>query len=172
MKKILLIIAHKNYRDEEYENTRKSLENAGVSVSVASTSLEDAEGMKGGKAKIDFLLRDVSDEDFGGIAFIGGSGSKTYVGHAVASNLAREFLSKGKVVGAICYAPAILAKAGILKGKKATGWKTDDNNEVPKLITEEEGIYSDESVVADGKIVTAFNHLSAEDFGKELAKLL
>ena len=172
MKKIILVVAHKDYRDEEYENTRKSLEGAGVSVSVASTSAGNAEGLKGGKAKVDLLLKDVAEGDFEGIAFIGGPGSKSYVGHAVASDLAREFMSKGKVVGAICYAPAILAKAGILSGKKATGWKTDDNGEVPKLIAEEGGIYSDDSVVSDGKVVTAFNHLSADEFGKTLAKLL
>ena len=31
----------------------------------------------------------------------------------------------GKIVGAICYSPRILAKAGILKDKKATGWNDD-----------------------------------------------
>jgi protease I len=172
MKKIVLVVAHKDYRDEEYANTRSALEAEGVGVSVASTDLGEAEGVKGGRAKVDVLLREVSAADYDGIAFIGGPGSKSYVGHAVASNLAREFLSEGKVVGAICYAPAILAKAGILSGRNATGWKTDDNREVEELIIREGGIYSDNSVVVDSGVVTAFNHLSAGEFGKALAGML
>lgn len=172
MKKVLLVVAHKDYRDEEYDSTRSALESSGVSVAVASVGTEDAEGIKGGKAKVDILLKDASVEDFDGVAFIGGPGSKSYVGQSDASGLAREFLSRGKAVGAICYAPAILAKAGILSGRNATGWKTDDNHEVPDLIAREGGIYSDNSVVVDGKVVTAFNHLSAKEFGETLAKML
>lgn len=169
MKKIVLVIAHKDYRDEEYELTRKALEEAGISVSVASTDISDAEGVKGGSAKVDILLREVEADNFDGIVFIGGPGSKNYMGHAVASNLAREFMSKEKIVGAICFAPAILAEAGILSGKKATGWESDN---VPEIIERGGGIYVDEPVVADGVVVTAIGPSSSVNFGKELSRLL
>jgi len=172
MKKSVLVIAHKDYRDEEYELTRKTLEDAGISVSVTSTDNSEAEGVKGGRAKVDILLRDVKESDFDAILFIGGPGSKSYVGHAIASQLAREFMSAGKVIGAICYAPAILAKAGVLSGRKATGWRTEENNEVPDMITREGGIYIDQPVVVDGSVVTAFDPAAAIGFGNAVAELL
>lgn len=169
---MLLVLAHKDYRDEEYELTRKSLENAGIEVRVASTDTSPAEGIKGGSAKVDILLRDVSSDDFDGIAFIGGPGSKSYVGHAAASNLARSFLAAGKPVGAICFAPAILAEAGILSGRRSAGWKTDENDEVPRMVAKGGGEYTNEPVVSDKGVITASGPESASDFGRLLAKML
>jgi len=172
VKHIVLVLAHEDYRDEEYERTLSELIASGVVVKVASTDLTEAKGVKGGTTPIDLLLSDINPDDYDGIAFIGGPGSKEYVGDVAVSDLARKFASSGKPIGAICYAPAILAKAGLLKGKRATGWKTEDNNEVPELIVKKGGIYSGESVVTDGNIITAFNHLSAEEFGKTIAQML
>jgi protease I len=172
VKKIVLVVAPKDYRDEEYEETKQALEEAGVSVYVASTDVTEAMGLKSGRAPVDFLLRNVSPNDFQGIVFIGGPGSKNYVGHDVAENLIRKFMSQGKVIGAICYAPAILAKAGLLSGKRATGWKTEDNEEVPDMIIRGGGTYVEEPIVVEDNIVTAFNHQSAKEFGKTLARML
>jgi protease I len=170
MKKIILVLARKDYRDEEYELARKELEKSGIEVRVASTDASGpAEGSRGGFAKVDFLLRDVVSDDFDAIAFIGGPGSKSYVGHAVASDLARTFLSSGKIVGAICFAPAILAEAGVLSGRRATGWKTDENDEVPQMIIKGGGEYVDEPVVFDKGVVTAAGPEAASDFGKRIA---
>jgi protease I len=169
MKKIVLVVAHKDYRDEEYELTRKALEEADVSVSVASTDISDAKGVKGGSVKVDILLSNIQVSDFDGIAFIGGPGSKNYMGHAIALNLIREFMSKDKAVGAICFAPAILAEAGVLSEKRATGWELDG---LPEIIESNGGIYVYEPVVVDGKVVTAIGPSASYDFGKTIASML
>ena len=46
-KKILMIIAHQNFRDEELLIPKKLFENEGYEVIIASTSLEPAKGMLG-----------------------------------------------------------------------------------------------------------------------------
>ncbi len=47
-KKIVMIIAHENYRDEELEVPLQMFKKAGVDVAIASTALTPATGMLGG----------------------------------------------------------------------------------------------------------------------------
>jgi len=70
-------------------------------------------------------------------------------------------------VGAICIAPGILARAGILKDKKATVFPSEI-----ETLKREGAHYSALPVVIDGKIVTADGPEAAEGFGKALVKTL
>ena len=64
--------------------------------------------------------------------------------------MVQYFHTQGKWVTAICAAPAVLAKAGILKGKKVTSYPTEKQAELFK-----DSIYLEESVVVDGNIITS-----------------
>ncbi|MFQ5835431.1 MAG: DJ-1/PfpI family protein, partial [bacterium] len=77
-KKVLIIIAERNFRDEELLKPRKILEDRGVKVTVASTSLQDARGMLGATVKPDILLSSVKVQDYDVITFVGGSGASQY----------------------------------------------------------------------------------------------
>jgi len=70
--------------------------------------------------KPDILIKDVNVKTFDAVVFVGGPGAEEYFHNPVALKIAQEAYKEGKVVGAICIAPRILAEAGILKGKKAT----------------------------------------------------
>jgi 4-methyl-5(b-hydroxyethyl)-thiazole monophosphate biosynthesis len=68
-------------------------------------------------------------------------------------------------VAAICGAPSVLAKAGILKGKKATIY--------PGMEAELTGAKpSNERVVADGTVVTSQGPGTALEFGVKLVEIL
>ncbi|MBC7337341.1 MAG: DJ-1/PfpI family protein, partial [Clostridia bacterium] len=58
-KKVLMIVAHRDFRDEEFFEPKKTLEGRGARVVVASSSLEEARGMLGSTVKPDLLLKDV-----------------------------------------------------------------------------------------------------------------
>jgi protease I len=119
-KKVLMVIAKSKFRDEEYLEPRKALEDAGAVITVASSSLNTSEGMLGLKVKPDVLIGNAKEEDFDGIVFIGGGGAAEYFDNPVAHKLAQGFFEHRKLTSAICIAPATLANAGVLKGKKAT----------------------------------------------------
>ena len=88
-----------------------------------------------------------------------------------ALNIAKEAYKQGKVLGAICIAPGILAKAGVIKGKKATIWDSGDGTF--KSVVEEGGAtYTREDVTVDGKIITANGPHAARKFGKTIASML
>jgi protease I len=166
-KKVLMVIAKNKFRDEEYLEPRKALEEAGAVITVASSSLNTSEGLLGLKVKPDVLIGNVKEEDFDGIVFIGGGGAAEYFDNPVAHKLAQGFFEHGKLTSAICIAPATLANAGVLKGKKATSFPSSE-----AALRTHGAIVMKQDVVSDGIIITAVGPQAAKKFGQELIRVL
>lgn len=166
-KKVLMVVAPKDFRDEEYQKPRGVLENAGITVEVGAKGVSEAVGMFGAKATVDKDISQVNVDDYEGVVFVGGTGAAVYFDDQTALNLAKTAFEKEKVVGAICIAPSILANAGILSGKKATAFSSEAENLQAKGAQ-----YTGEAVTVDGKIVTANGPQVAEDFGKKVVEIL
>jgi len=166
-KKILMIIASQNFRDEELLKPKKIFEKEGFKVTIASSSLNTATGMLGAKVKPEALINNVNVKDYDAVVFVGGIGATEYFGNPIALKIAQDSVRQGKILGAICIAPRILAEAGVLKGKKATVWKSEAN-----ALKARGAIYTGEDVTVDGKIVTASGPNAAEAFANAILKLL
>ena len=166
-KKVVMIFASSNFRDEELKTPRKILEDYGAKVTLASSSLKPARGMLGMMAKADILLKDVKVEEYDGIVFVGGLGAREYFNDKTAHKICKEAVEKNKVLGAICIAPAILAHSGVLKGKRATVWKGE-----AKTLKAAGAIYTGKAVEVDGKIITADGPKAAGLFGQKTARVL
>ncbi|MFH1774816.1 MAG: DJ-1/PfpI family protein [Methanobacteriota archaeon] len=167
MPKVLMIIASQRFRDEELLKPKKVLEEQGVEVTIASSSLETATGMLGAKVKPDILLRDARVEDYDAVIFVGGTGAQEYWNDSLAHSIARKAAESKKLLGAICIAPVTLANAGLLAGRKATVW----SSEVGKIKSKGAN-YTGAGVEIDGKIITADGPGSAEKFGWAIANSL
>jgi protease I len=165
-KKVLMVIAPADFRDEEYFDTRKILEDAGNKVTVVNSTGQASKSMFGKIVKPDKAIHDVNAKDFDAIIFVGGSGSSVYFDNQHALNLAREFSKSDKIVAAICMAPSILANAGILNGKRATAFPSEKNN------INAVGTYTGKLVEIDGKIITGNGPQAAKEFGKKIADAL
>lgn len=168
-KNVVMIIACKDFRDEELETPKKILEDAGHDVTVASTSTEGCKGMMGAEVDPDVLLEDVEADDYDAMIFVGGTGSSDYYENEQALELARAGDKEGLVVGAICLAPGILARAGVLKGKKATAYDADI---VRKAFEEGGADYTGSKVTVDGVMVTGNGPEAAQAFGEKIAQML
>lgn len=81
--------------------------------------------------------------------------------------MARATVEAGKPLGAICIAPLILAKAGVLKGRKATVW--DSGGEQIAILKAHGAVYTDQAVVIDGSVVTGNGPGAAGEFGRVFA---
>ena len=79
-------------------------------------------------------------------------------------------MALNKPLGSICISSRILAKAGVLGGKKATGWDGDDK--LNGIFNEHAVNYTREPVTTDGSIVTATDPRAAERFGQSIVKVL
>lgn len=164
-KKVVMIIAPKDFRDPEYFVPKSVLEKAGVTVLTASNT-DMAVGAEGGRVKTDMKVADVGP-NYDGVVFIGGIGASCYFNDPVAQKLAQTYNKAGKVVAAICIAPSTIANAGVLKGKKATSFPSQSFNLASKGAQ-----VVNAPVVVDGKIVTANGPAAAEEFGKKILAAL
>jgi protease I len=166
-KKVLMILAPKDFRDEEYFKTRVVLQGNGAQVLTTAQGVEEATGVLGGKAKVDLSLDKVVVDDYEAIVFIGGPGAQSYFTNKKVLALASRAVGLNKVVGAICIAPSILANAGVLQNKKVTSFSSEEKN-----LKQKGAKFTGKDVEVDGEIVTASGPQVAEAFGQELVKLL
>src|SRR3989338_5156193 len=151
--KLLLIIAQNEYHDLEYSDTKKELEQAGFEIVTASTQAGKCKGKLGGTTTATISIGEINIEEYSAIIFIGGRGAIEYQNDPFAHMTAQEAITENKVVAAICIAPTILAKAGILEGKKATVWNKDGTGQ--KILEENGAIFTGQAVTIDGKMITA-----------------
>ena len=167
MGRVLMIIAPRNFRDEELFQPKEELEKTGNSVTIASTTTDIATGMLGGTAKPDLTINNVDVDDYDAVVFVGGTGSSVYFKDPRAHEIARTANEKGKLIGAICIAPSTLANAGLLRGKKATSYPSEKNN-----LRSKGANFTGNPVEKDGNIITATGPSSAREFGRTIAKSL
>ncbi len=163
---VLMIIAPANFRDEEYFEPKQILESAGARVVTAST-LPIATSQDGKTQKVDMMLGEILTPDFDAVLFVGGSGSSVYFSMVKAHKIAHQYLDSGKVVGAICAAPTILANAGMLEGKQATSFPDQE-----AALRKKGANYTGTAIEVDGRIITASGPEAAKQFGNAVAKAL
>lgn len=168
-KNILYIVAQQNFRDEELDIPEKILKKEGAKVVVASITTDEARGMLGMRVKPDIAVRFAVADNFDALVIAGGSGSPKLADYPEVLSVVRRFFQRGKVIAAICLAPFVLAKAGILKSVTVTTYAEDF---VMSELGRVGAIYSDKHVVVDGKIITADGPSAAKEFGEEIVKAL
>lgn len=169
---VIIIIAFRDFKDEEYFKPREILEKNNIEVKTASTEKGLAIGVEGGETEIDFLVSEINPFDFDAVVFVGGPGALKYLDNNVSYEIAKKTISAGKILAAICISPVILAKAGVLKNKKTTVWSSPLDRNPIKILKENGAIYEDKPVVLDGKILTAHGPSAASEFGEKLVELL
>jgi protease I len=85
----------------------------------------------------------------------------------VAYKVVNDAVNRNKILAAICIAPVTLAKAGALKGKRATVWSSESGQ-----LKAGGAIYTGKNVEKDANIITAAGPFAAKEFGEELVKAL
>lgn len=107
-----------------------------------------------------------SDCDFSNAALLvlpGGQPGTTNLGNfAPLTELLTDFAAEGRRIAAICAAPSVLNKLGILEGKRATSYPAVQ----PAM--DRVGSYETDSVVVDGFVTTSRGLGTAIDFSLSL----
>jgi len=168
-KKVVMVIACKDFRDEELTEPKEILEEAGHKVTVASKKTGGCKGMKGLEYTPDMLVADIAVDEYDAMVFVGGTGAAAYYEDEEILDLVREADDEGLIIGAICLAPGILAEAGILDGIDATAY---DAEQARTALEEGGAEWTGEDVTVDGVFVTANGPEAATAFGEKLTELL
>jgi protein deglycase len=141
------------------------LRRAKITVTILGLASRTITGSHEITLSTDALLTDFSGR-FDGIVLPGGMpGSKNLAESARVLELVRESFERGNLCAAICAAPMVLGRAGILKGMKATCY--------PGLEQELSGAtVVEETVVRDRNVITSRGLGTAVEFGLELIAYL
>lgn len=169
--KILMLIAQKDFRDEEYLVPKELFKKRGWDVITASIERKTCTGMLGARVNPDITVEDAlkNFEEYDALVISGGIGSPSLANNKNVIELIRKFNESKKVIGAICLAPTVLAKAGILNGRRATVFKNDFSVSVFK----ENGVeLIDGDVIVDDNIITGNGPSSARKFGERIIEIL
>ena len=116
----------------------------------------------------DMTLTQALQREFNMIVLPGGQPGAANLGNdARIIELLQSMARSGKYIAAICAAPAVLAQAGVLAGKRATGYPGAlERAGHPDIAITNGG------VVSDGKIITSRGPGTAMDFALELIRVL
>ncbi len=179
--KVLMVVAKDDFRDEEFKGPFEVFMREHIRVRVASTEVGKCTGAYGMTVRSDYAFSDFQEKSKKGknpedrdlssyhaLIIVGGFGAKNLENLEELRDIINYFAKNDKIVSAICYSPVILAKSGVMKGKKSTVWNEDGNQEP---VLKENGVdYVGDSIVIDGNFITARDYNSAVEFGETLAK--
>lgn len=160
-KNIVIVIASQLFRDEEFKIPYELFTSCGAKTTIASTSLSEATGKLGLKVKPDILINDINQVNFDAIVFVGGPGVKELWDNKNVHKLAVSFFESGKITAAICSAPVIFSRAGIIEGKKVTSFPGDEAE-----MLKGKPMYTSAAIQKDGNIITGNGPLVSQEFAE------
>jgi len=166
---VVLIFGNRFIHDL-YATVRSTLEEAGYSVHVASTTLNPLQPKEVGEpVQPDLLLKDLRVEDYDAIIFTCDNSVAFGSGRPETDRIAQEAVAQGKVVGAICNAPLELGYAGVLEGRTATG---EPYQTCSRLEQEFGATCTGAAVEQDGLIITARDRYASRAFARAIIEAL
>ena len=166
MAKVLSIIAPEKFQQVEYLQSKKALEESGHAVVTCSTH-QMAFDKQDHRYKVDVILDEVFEDEYDAVLFIGGPGIYEFHDDSDFQSMARAFHDEKKVTAAICAAPTILARAGLLEGVKMTCFEGE-----AEKVKASGANYTGGKIEKDGLILTADGPDSAYEFGLAMAGML
>lgn len=139
------------------------LRGAGINVDMIGVVGGIITGEHGVRVMTDKRLNSTKTNDYDGIVIPGGRSCKTLAKSKIVLDMIKQFNERGKLIAAICYAPLILAKAGILDNRKATIYPG-----LEKKLSYPRG----DRVVVDGNIITSQGPGTAIEFTLSIVEFL
>lgn len=172
-KRVLIVIAPRDFNDDELLQPIRHFEDNDITFEIISSMKGMAVGMKGGKVLIEHTIEEAEvkgPDSYSALFIVGGNGSPYHLWpDKNLEKVVRKFDIAEKIIGAICLAPVVLAKAGVIKGKSVTSWS--DDTAIDELI-KNGAIFKPDPIVVDGRIITANGPLAASGFGEKLTKMI
>ncbi|MBN1299940.1 MAG: DJ-1/PfpI family protein [Melioribacteraceae bacterium] len=166
-KSALIIISKENFNDYEFLTVKNQLVSEGINVFIASDSVNTCLGNDGTRVQADINFYNVNPVNFTALVIIGGSGIKSYIGNESLLRIINKFYRNKRIISAICSAPLILAKAGILTDIESTCNVTDKESFITFGAN-----YLDRPTVVSGNLLTAQSPEAAGDFAAQLVRLI
>ncbi|MFH1201714.1 MAG: type 1 glutamine amidotransferase domain-containing protein [Candidatus Omnitrophota bacterium] len=143
------------------------LREEGIQTVLVGTGKKTYKSKDGYPAEEELSIKKAKADDFDAVVIPGGYAPDILRRYAEVNNFVIDMYKKKKLVATICHGGWVLVSAGILRGKKVTGFyaiKDDLINAGAKFI--------DKEVVVDGNLITSRNPYDLPAFCTEIIKKL
>ncbi len=142
------------------------LRRAGIEVVVAGLENGPVTASRGVRLLPDMSLDEALQREYDLVALPGGlPGSDHLANDQRISDILRKTTASGRFVGAVCAAPKVLARNGLLDGRKATAFPG-------VLQAEQHPDITGEAVTRDGVVITSRSVGTVMDFALALVEAL
>lgn len=142
------------------------LRRAGIDVKTVGVGGKVIKGTHGVPVEADVKFEDLNKAEVEAIALPGGMpGTSNLENYQPLRDMIAEFAKQEKPIFAICAAPMILGRMGILDGKKATSYPDCKVNLGGAIVVED-------NVCRDGNIITGDGPAAAPYFAFEIVSML
>ena len=150
--KRVAVLVEEGFDRRELFEPLEALRAAGAQVSVVGPTAGATFHDKRGEAAItsDLGMGAAKARDFDAVVIPGGyAPDRMRLRHAMV-DLARDAMTTGRVVAAICHGPQLLISADVLRGRTLTCWPS-----IAVDVKNAGGMYVDKPVVEDGNLITS-----------------
>jgi protease I len=166
--KKVVLLAENLYQDLELWVPYYRLKEEGAEVTVVgSGSSRTYTGKYGCPIEVEKEAKEIDMDKYHGVVIPGGYAPDVMRRYPEMVRIVREADQKRRVIAAICHAGWMLVSAGILKGRKVTGFFAIKDDLVNAGAN-----YVDEEVVRDGNLVTSRKPDDLPAFCREMIEAL
>ncbi len=163
---MVIVLLAEGFEELEALSPVDILRRNNIEVRTVGIGGKDITGAHGITVRCDLLAEEVDRDKISAVVFPGGMpGSLNLDASPYADEFIAAAIKNGGRLAAICAAPLVLGRRGLLKGKRATCFPGFEGELIGAVTT-------GEAVVTDGSITTARDFRAAVEFGDELARLL
>lgn len=163
--KIIVFLAE-GFEEIEAVTCVDVLRRAGIEVTTVALNDVEVTGAHNMIIKADKLIQEINYKDYEGVILPGGMpGATNLRDNEEVINIVKQLYLENKLVGAICAAPIVLDRAGIIEGKKATSYPGFDKEMLSCN-------YIEDRVVVDKNIITSRGPGIALDFAIKIIEYL
>jgi protease I len=167
MKKVLMLLDN-GAEDSEFIYPYFRFQEESYKVEVVGTKANEIYiGKHGVPLKSDLSPDQVKLAEYDAVVIPGGRAPDVMRTNKALVQIVKDAYAKGKVIAAVCHGPQMLIEADVLRGKKATCWKS-----VATDLKNAGATFVDAPVVVDGNLVTSRMPADLPQFCKEAIKLL
>lgn len=150
--KRVAILVEKNFEDSEFQVPYTALQKAGAQVTVLGSRMNEEYKGKKGKVSVkpDATATEMRAEDFDAVIIPGGAAPDRMRVNPNMVRLVQDAMAQGKLVAAVCHGPQVLIEGDLLKGRRATGYRS-----IRKDMENAGTTYVNESLVVDDNLITS-----------------
>ncbi|HEU4838573.1 MAG TPA: DJ-1/PfpI/YhbO family deglycase/protease [Micavibrio sp.] len=143
------IITADNVEDQEFFYPYYRFLEAGYVVDVLTPKGKDLKGKNGAGLEDTVKIEDANADEYDLLYVPGGKAPAKLKKEKEAVEFVQQFCKTGRPVGAICHGPQLLAKAGVISGRKIAAWP-----ECEEEVEEAGAVYQYTECMKDGPFIT------------------